>query len=601
MTESLPRAEHPRPQHRRDAWLCLNGTWDFDLDPGLSGREAGWSQQPPLSRQIAVPFCPESALSGVGHTDFMEAVWYRRQLRVPADWGDRRVRLHFGAVDFECRAWVNGVEVGRHLGGSSSFHFDITEALRDGAGELVVEARDDTRSRRQPVGKQSQRFHSYACHYTRTTGIWQSVWLEAVPSSCIEEVRIVADRAGSRFVLTPSLTGLSRGQRFRATLLSGLDEEGHTEVLRQVEAPALSGTSLSLKIDEPRSWSPADPHLYGLRFELLDARGHVIDSVHSYAGLRSFHCEGHRFFLNDEPIFLRLVLDQGFYPDGIWTAPSDEALRGDIEKSQAVGFIGARLHQKVFEERFHYWADRLGYLTWGEFPDWGLDFGQPEALHNHQREWRDVVVRDRNHPSIVVWTPFNETAGPADRHTEAHHQALREAYEMTRVLDPTRPCHDASGYVHVVTDIFTVHDYEQNTESFRQRYATVDPAQPEAAHVCHEERSIRWNGTPYVVDEYGGTWWVEGSDEGGTDRDAGWGYGNRPDSIEEVYRRIEGLTGALTAHAHIAGYCYTQLTDVEQEENGIYTYDRRLKFDAARLRAAFGAPAAIEGPNTESA
>ena len=587
----IPRPEHPRPQWRRDTWKSLNGDWDFDFDFGLSGRQRGWHRAPELRRHITVPFCPESRLSGIGHTDFMAAVWYRRQIEIPEAWCNGRVRLHFGAVDYECSAWVNGEAVGRHLGGSSSFHFDITEALASGDNELVVEARDDTRSGLQPGGKQSHRLHSHGCHYTRTTGIWQSVWLEAVPAASIDDVRIVPDLDGARFVLTPTLIGARQGMQLRATLLSDLEGE----IVRQVEAPALSGAALSLKIDEPRPWSPADPHLYGLCFELVDVDGDVIDVVHSYAGLRKFHIEAYRFYLNNEPIFLRLVLDQGFYPDGIWTAPTDAELKADIARSQVVGFDGARLHQKVFEERFHYWADRLGYLTWGEFCDWGLDFGKPEALHNHQREWLEVVLRDRNHPSIIVWTPFNETVGGARAHTEAHHQALREIYVLTKALDPNRPCHDTSGYVHVVTDVFTVHDYEQNSLTFGQSYAPVDPADPGAASVSQEEHSIRWDGNrPYVVDEYGGTWWVEGSDEEGSNRDAGWGYGNRPDSIEEVYRRIEGLTAVLISHPHIAGYCYTQLTDIEQEQNGIYTYDRRPKFDATRLRTAFAAPAAIE-------
>ncbi len=587
----IPRPEHPRPQWRRDTWKSLNGDWDFDFDFDLSGRQRGWHRAPELRRHITVPFCPESRLSGIGHTDFMAAVWYRRQIEIPEAWCNGRVRLHFGAVDYECSAWVNGEAVGRHLGGSSSFHFDITEALSSGDNELVVEARDDTRSGLQPGGKQSHRLHSHGCHYTRTTGIWQSVWLEAAPAASIDDVRIVPHLDGARFVLTPTLIGARQGMQLRATLLSDLEGE----IVRQVEAPALSGAALSLKIDEPRTWSPADPHLYGLCFELVDVDGDVIDVVHSYAGLRKFHIEAYRFYLNNEPIFLRLVLDQGFYPDGIWTAPTDAELKADIARSQAVGFDGARLHQKVFEERFHYWADRLGYLTWGEFCDWGLDFGKPEALHNHQREWLEVVLRDRNHPSIIVWTPFNETVDGARAHTEAHHQALREIYVLTKALDPNRPCHDTSGYVHVVTDVFTVHDYEQNSLTFGQSYAPVDPADPGAASVSQEEHSIRWDGNrPYVVDEYGGTWWVEGSDEEGSNRDAGWGYGNRPDSIEEVYRRIEGLTAVLISHPHIAGYCYTQLTDIEQEQNGIYTYDRRPKFDATRLRTAFAAPAAIE-------
>ena len=583
-----PRPEHPRPQFRRQHWLNLNGTWSFAFDFGQSGRDKGWSADPiALDRTITVPFCPESPLSGIGLTDFIPAAWYGRVFSVPAAWAGQRVLLHFGAVDYECRAWVNGCELGRHLGGSSSFDIDITAAVKEGDNQLVVEARDDTRSGRQPRGKQSSSLASAGCHYTRTTGIWQTVWLEAVPDTRIESVRIVPDLDGGRFVLTPTMRNSRRELLFRAVVLED------DRVVTCADMPATSGISLEVGIDAPRPWSPADPHLYELRFELVDG-ARVVDRVDSYAGLRKFHIEGNRFFLNNQPIFLRFVLDQGFYPDGVWTAPTDAELKADIERSMAVGFNGARLHQKVFEERFHYWADRLGYLTWGEFCDWGTDFGQPQAVHNHQREWREVVTRDLNHPSIVAWTPFNETAGPAQNHPDVHRQVLEECYDLTRALDSSRPVHDASGYVHVRTDIFTVHDYEQDAATLAKTYASVDPDKPEEADVRYAEISAPYQGQPYVVDEYGGTWWVEGSDDEGTDRDGGWGYGNRPRSIEEVYDRIEKLTAVLTGHPHIAGYTYTQLTDIEQEQNGIYTYDRRLKFDAERLRRAFAAPAAIE-------
>ncbi|NKB66824.1 MAG: beta-glucuronidase [Candidatus Latescibacteria bacterium] len=585
---SQPRPEHPRPQFQRSNWINLNGTWDFAFDWGDSGAEAGWSEDPSgFDRQIEVPFCPESRLSGIGYTDFIPAVWYSRNFSVPDEWTGQRVVLHFGAVDYHCRVWVNGQLAGDHLGGSSSFSFDITDLVQEGCNQLVVNARDDSRSGEQPRGKQSGALRSQGCHYTRTTGIWQTVWMEAVPECGLERVRIVPDLDGGRFVLTPEFGRVRRGLKFRAVLSDGDGE------LARVEGPAASGAALSIDVPQPRPWSPDDPHLYQFHFEVLDD-DIVIDRVDSYAGLRKFHIEGHRFFLNNKPIFLRFVLDQGFYPGAVWTAPSDADLRRDIELSQAAGFNGARLHQKVFEERFHYWADRLGYLTWGEFCDWGIDFGSPQALLNQQREWREIVGRDLNHPSILAWTPFNETIGPARQYPAAHRQNLLEVYDLTRALDPTRPVHDASGYVHRRTDIFTVHDYEQDVEAFTQRYAPVDPAHPEAARVCFEEHSAPYQGQPYVVDEYGGTWWVEASGEGGQDRGAGWGYGKRPTDIEEVYRRIEGLTAALTGHPHIAGFTYTQLTDIEQEQNGIYTYDRQPKFAMERISRAFAGPAAIE-------
>lgn len=583
-----PRPEHPRPQFFREDWINLNGDWDFDFDFGLSGEEKGWQQNPSaLTQKIIVPFCPESAASGIGYTDFIPAVWYHRTFDGPDSWSGKRVLLHFGAVDYECKAWINGTAVGSHLGGSSSFVFDISDAVQPGTNSVVVNAKDDPRSGLQPGGKQAPELYSNGCMYTRTTGIWQTVWLEAVSDASLESVSVVPDLDGSRFVITPVLRQSQRGLTFRVSVLDA------GRVVADVTSPATTGAATSIPIPDPHPWSCSDPHLYDLRFELL-LNDVIVDTVQSYAGLRKFHIEGHRFFLNNEPIFLRLVLDQGFYRDGIWTAPDDDALRSDIEISQAVGFNGARLHQKVFEERFHYWADRLGYLTWGEFGDWGLDFSRPEALHNHQREWREVVLRDRNHPSIVVWTPFNESIRGAQRAPEAHRQSHLEIYEMTRALDPTRPVHDTSGYVHVRTDIYSVHDYDQDTDAFHERYQSVDPQNPDQAFIRYPDISEPYSGQPYVVDEYGGSWWVEGSDAEGSDYEEGWGYGNRPKTIEEVYERIEKLTGTLLSHPNISGYTYTQLTDVEQEENGIYTYDRKLKFEAERLRKAFGGSAAIE-------
>ena len=590
-----PRPEHPRPQFQRDEWINLNGEWDFAFDFGKSGVEQGWPADPSdLDKTIVVPFCPESKLSGIGHTDFIPAVWYHRTIETPRDWSGKRVFLNFGGVDYDCRAWVNGQPVGRHYGGSSSFSFEITSALRAGENDLVICAQDDIRSGVQAGGKQSGVLHSRGCSYTRVTGIWQTVWLEARATSHLAHVRVTPDLDGGRFVVIPTIEVARRDMRFRATLLADGAE------VASAKTPAVSGATLCLKPKTPRAWSPSDPFLYDLKLELLDGDT-SIDLVNSYAGLRKFHIEGNKFFLNNEPFFFRSVLDQGFYPDGIWTAPSDDALKADIELSLAVGFNGARLHQKVFEERFHYWADRLGYITWAEFADWGpgRDFGNWEWIHNHQREWREIVMRDLNHPSIVAWTPFNETHLGASKNFENHRRGVSETVELTRALDPTRPINDASGYVHVETDIYTSHLYEQNPAAFKEKFDALTPDATEGFHMNFPKLDVGYSGQPYVVDEYGGTWWNDamGAEEvgqAGKERKASWGYGKTPESIEEVYHRIEELTRVLTDHPHIAGFTYTQLTDVEQEQNGVYTYDRQPKFDAERLKAAFGAEAAIE-------
>ena len=590
----LPRPEHPRPQFFREDWATLNGEWCFKSDPGNSGLHRGWALDPaPIDERILVPFCPESRLSGIANTDFMPVVWYARRFAVPRDWSGRRVLLHFGAVDFECRIWLNGQEVGGHRGGSASFAIDVSDALvEQGDNQLVLRVEDDIRSGLQPAGKQSVRHESFAASYTRTTGIWQSVWLEAVAETRIDSVQTFSDTLAGRFVFVPRLLGLRGGERLTISVTDGEQE------LARVEEPAADGVPLSVDLPAPRLWSTSDPHLYDVVFELrgTDER---YDKVESYAGLREFRVEKDRFLLNGEPIFLRLILDQGFYPDGIWTAPSDEALRADIESAQALGFNGARLHQKVFEERFHYWADRLGYLTWGEFADWGIEglnffppredaVVQERALANHRSEWSEVVVRDRNHPSIIVWTPFNEANRRKGRE-RLYDRSLREIYALTKALDPTRPVHDASGWTHVETDVFSVHDYEQDPKRFHDRYADDLCDDSEGRAQFGGLPGVAYQGQPYVVDEYGGTWWEEGAED-----QEGWGYGARPSSAEEALVRIEALTAVLLENPRMAGFCYTQLTDIEQERNGLYTDRRNLKFNASRLKAAIGAPSAME-------
>jgi len=586
--DQIPRPEHPKPQFQRDSWLNLNGQWDFAIDMDKSGVKKGWAKDPSgLDKKITVPFCPESRLSGIGHTDFMPAVWYHRTFSIQKGWSGKRIFLHFGGVDYDCRAWVNGTIVGRHYGGSVSFCFEITDAIRDGENDLVVCALDDVRGDLQPSGKQSRKRKSWGCVYTRTTGIWQTVWLEARPESFIESVRIVPDLDGKQFVLTPVIKNYRRGMKFKARLFSDKGKRISTN------SSSANNIALTLKAKKARSWSPADPYLYKLRFELLDGKK-VIDVVNSYAGLRKFHIEGNKFYLNDKPIFLRFVLDQGFYPEGVWTAPADADFKKEILVSMSLGFNGARLHEKVFEERFHYWADRLGYLTWGEFADWGgtRHYANPQGNLNIEREWRDVVLRDLNHPSIITWTFLNETAPGASRNYGPYVRLVRSLAAATRALDPTRPIHDASGYIHVDTDIFSVHDYEPNPEKFRKRYESVAPdAGSKAYRSAHDlSNSIKsthgqeqpygpahYEGQPYVLAEYGR-----------------FMYNKSKETREQVEDKIESLTEILLNHPHISGFCYTQITDVEQEINGVQTYDRKLKFSAKRLKEIFGAPAKIE-------
>ena len=574
MTQSLPRPEYPRPQFQRAAWVNLNGTWTFTYDPGKSGMARELHKSTGFDQPITVPFCPESALSGVGNTDFVESLWYHRKLEIPAEWAGQRIILHFGGVDYESEVFIDGQSALRHWGGSASYSVEITRFVEPGSThDLVLSVRDEMRKGHQPGGKQSPEYNSFACFYTRTTGIWQTVWMEAVPQYGLQSAQIIPDLDGSRLIIIPTFYAVKQGLQFRVTVH---EAQRHVSL---TSADAVSGIPVVAPVSHPKAWSPESPFLYDLDLDVVNENGAVIDHIDSYAGLRKVHIEGGQVFLNNQPIYLRLVLDQGFYPDGIWTAPSDEALKRDIELAMQAGFNGARLHQKVFEERFHYWADRLGYLTWGESASWGLDVKDVVSARNFLAEWREIVVRDRSHPSIIAWTPFNETWDVGD--LRQHNRLHIDAYELTRALDPTRPVNDASGYAHARTDLWTVHTYEQDPEELKRMMAGKDSLPWRNM----PEKEAAYEGQPYIVDEFGGIKWIP--EDRRPFAENSWGYGQGPRTLEEFYARLEGMLQALRSYEHIVGYCYTQLTDVEQEQNGIYNYDRTEKFDMGRIAKIF--------------
>ena len=601
-TASLPRPEYPRPQFVRDNWLCLNGEWQFEIDASNTGLERGVREKTMLDGLITVPFCPESALSGIGEVDFMEAVWYRREIAVPADWKGPRLRLHFQACDYDTTVWVNGQEVVRHRGGFTPFWAEIGGLVKPGeCATVIVRARDRNRTEAQPGGKQSIRFGNAGCHYTRTTGIWQTVWLEPLPATAFERPRITPDLAHRRFRLELPISGPATGLRVEAVLH---DADGAEVARASVPADTDFTPTLDLVVPNDRLhlWAPGDGYLYGIELELVAPDGTVVDSARSYAGMRSISFRGKAVLINGKPVFQRQVLDQGYYPDGIMTAPSDEALVRDIELSMAAGFNAARLHQKVFEERFLYHADRLGYLVWGEFGDWGVreNVERCPPLRNQpfaalMAQWNEVLARDYSHPSIIGWCPLNETWRDINDEIEALDDMTRGLYAATKNADRSRPVLDASGYSHrqPFADVYDSHDYDQNPETFRARHDGLREERPYVNFNSDPNRypnSLPYAGQPYFVSEFGGIRWAPNQENSSQS----WGYGNAPKTLDEYMARFEGLTAALLDNPAMFGYCYTQLTDVFQEQNGIYAFDRSAKFDMARIRAAQTRTAAIE-------
>ena len=601
---SIPRPEYPRPQFERADWVNLNGEWSYTLDPVAAGYEKGYPASEGFSEgKILVPFSPESKLSGVEHTDFITGIWYQRQIEIPAEWEGRNVRLNFGAVYYKAEIYIDGRLAGRHFGGTSSFSVDITRFVQSGkTHSLVVYAQSDLRSGTQPAGKQSLQLRSHGCSYTRNTGIWQTVWMEPVDRNGLREVQATADIDQSQIVVRPSFYG----EGAEALKVTVTDPSSPKKPVAQKSVKATNTSVVVLPLKKFRLWSPEDPFLYDIKYQVLDKDGKVIDEVASYIGMRKIHIEGNKIYLNNSPRYLRFVLDQGYYPDSQWTAPSDEALRKDIEMSQKAGFNGARLHQKVFEERFHYWADRLGYLTWGEFSSWGENTNLAETQRNILSEWSEIVERDRNHPSIIAWTPFNEEWAPDN---VQYPRLLGDIYSVTKHLDPARPvCICSGGVLSTATDIWTYHDYEQNPELFHKwvwsdgRLATYHHhnrsgyyAKDYGTHieaVAGKYDYPDYDGKmPYLVDEFGGIKWTSEEDmqkEAENDNKVSWGYGKAPVTLEEFYTRLEDLVDVLLGMSEsICGYCYTQLTDVEQEQNGVYYYNRGEKFDMTRINAIF--------------
>lgn len=593
---NIPRPEHPRPQFVRENWMNLNGTWDFQIDQGNSGIDRKLYVGENFYREnastvaavgetgkvqkITVPFCPESRLSGIGYTDFMAAVWYRRSVTLTKDQLSGKVLLHFGAVDYHAILWVNEQKVGEHTGGYASFTLDITAFVHEGENTLVLYAEDDIRTWRQPYGKQCGEYYSKNCSYTRTTGIWQTVWLEFVPNTYIRYAKVTPFPKNSYAVIELETSG-------NGTVTAEAFYNGKS--VGKTEATAVGyAVSLTLPVSELHLWDVGSPELYDLVLTLTDSDG-TVDTVNSYFGMRTVELHHDGLYLNGKPLFMRTILDQGFNPEGIYTGPTDEFLKHDIELSMALGFNGARFHQRVFEERSLYWADKLGYIVWGEYAN-GTRVDDVQWAGDFLREWTEVVRRDYSHPSIIGWCPQNETYWWFHGY-KADCQEL--IYRITKQIDPYRPVIDASGGTHYTTDMFDIHDYDQDPENLRKNLAPmVDD--PTAFHNPIHNWPLKhmvYEGQPYWISEYGGTYWNP------TEKEAGWGYGDGPKTEEEFGTRYAGLTKVLLENPRVCGFCYTQLTDIEQEKNGLYYYDRAPKFSPAiydMIRKANRTPAAME-------
>jgi beta-galactosidase/beta-glucuronidase len=582
---TIPRPEYPRPQFQRTAWLNLNGDWQFDFDDADCGLLEGWQNQHTFSQTIRVPFTYQAKLSGIGTNDIHDVVWYRREFTIPAAWAGQRILLHFEAVDYRAQVWVNGVLAATHEGGHTPFSIEISTLLRPDGNQLVVRAEDITADRAQPRGKQYWQRDSASIFYTRTTGIWQTVWLEPVAELHLANLRLTPQVESESLDIRYEVAGDTEAAYEIETVVSfkGQRVASATQAIAAAgdlpswgANPYESSQSISLARQSPlKLWSPESPDLYDV-IVWIKREGRVLDEVQSYAGMRSISIDDGQFKLNGQPYYLKFVLDQGYNPEGILTFPSDEYIRKDIELTKAMGFNGARKHQKVEEARFLYWADQMGLLVWGEMANCYIY--SEEAVRRVTDEWQAAIRRDYNHPCIVAWVPLNESWGVPDLLGDARQpRHLVSLYELTKALDPFRPCVSNDGWEHARTDLVTIHDYEGSGEVLRPRYATLESilaAQPAKRVITLPD--YPYSGQPLMLTEFGGIGYRKGEQ-------AGWGYTNA-EGDDDFIQRYRAVVEAVYASPVIQGFCYTQITDVEQEINGLLTYDRQPKVPLEVIR-----------------
>lgn len=572
-----PRPEYPQPQFEREDWKNLNGIWDFEFDDPDRGVDENWAAgTQPFSRSIVVPFCFESPASTIADPGDHPVVWYRRQFEIPEDWAERRILLHFGAVDYRATVWVNGSRAGEHEGGHTPFRFDITTLLKEGENTVTVRVEDPPADRYIPRGKQHWQSKPESIFYSRTTGIWQTVWLEPVGDSYLDRVRIDAKLDGV-VTFDARVMRASGDMQFIATVR----REGQFVATSMGQLKG-SQASAAVAIRDPQWWTPESPNLYEITFELLRDEK-PLDRVHSYFGFRSVAVQEGKVTLNGVPIYLRMVLDQGYWPDTNLTPPSDEAIRYDIQMAKDFGFNGVRKHQKIEDPRFLYWADRMGLLVSAEMPNSYMF--DDESVARLTREWIDAITRDYNHPSIVIWVPVNESWGTPDMQDRRQLAHLKAMYMLTRSLDEKRLIIDNDGWEHTdTTDLFAIHDYSHDGTQFYERFKSLEEGRIPTPFQgkLFLAPGFKYNESPIFLSEFGGVSYV--AEQGVAVPPDSWGYEGVEATEAGALARIRSLYQAIAKLPKIVGICYTQLTDVEQEINGLMTYDRKPKFDPSEIR-----------------
>ncbi|MGP3778546.1 glycoside hydrolase family 2 protein [Halanaerobium saccharolyticum] len=586
MDRKIPRPEHPKPQFKRSDWQNLNGAWNFAFDDQNLGEKDKWYKKEELEEKINVPFSFETKASGIADRSEHNFIWYQRTFKVETD-SEKKIILNFGAVDYKTKVWINGRFAGSHSGGYDSFAFDISDFVDYREENNLVVKVEDSRSKSQPRGKQTYKNDNFLCWYTRTTGIWQTVWLEYVDQNLyLRDLKITPDIDQSEVELDYFFNAEDFGTG-NYKLLTTIEFEGKKITEFEFE---ITKANYKLKINvedennELKLWYPDSPNLYDLKLTLF-RDDEVVDQLSSYFGMRKISIEADQILLNNQPFYQKLILDQGYWPDSLVTPPSDQAIKKDVELAKTMGFNGARKHQKIEDDRFYYWADKLGLLVWAEMGS-TYEFSE-QAVENFSLEWQRVVKELYNHPSIVCWVPFNESWGIEAVKSNKKQQSFTESiYQLTKSIDSERPIISNDGWEHTTSDIITFHDYVESIDKLRQTYLEKIDKLLANKEVFNDQVYIEggkfimadnydYQGQPLLFSEFGGV---------AFQNKEGWGYGEQVQTKEELFQRIEKLMVLIKEAEYFRGYCYTQLTDVEQEKNGLLDENREFKLELEKIK-----------------
>ena len=569
-SENIVDCRHPNPSFCRSNWVNLNGTWEFSFD------------QPIFDKKITVPFCYESKMSEINQTEMHSSVWYRRTTEIQYNKSGKCL-LHFDGVDYRCNVWIDGQYIGSHVGGQTAFVFDISSAIYNKQSiQIVVQAEDDHKNLSMPRGKQYWEDKPKSIFYTHTTGIWKNVWLAFVSDIYLCSVRITPryDEKSVRFdyqLNLPAAIRLDTEISYQGKIVSTLSI--HNKCESGTYSIQLNQTAIAAwNFYEDLTWSPEHPYLFDVRYTLYNEKSEVIDEVFSYFGMRKISVENGRVLLNNRPYYLKMVLDQGYWPDSLMTPGSDEDIIKDITLIQQMGFNGVRIHQKVECARFLYFADKMGLLVWAEFGSAYLYTSSYAA--EMYKEWSENILQNYNHPSIIAWVPLNESWGIQEIKENAMEQAHCGAmYHITKSLDQSRIVIDNDGWEHLNSDLLTIHDYEGNQDVLRNRYSSMDNILKFLPGGHYLYVNGKYKGEPILLTEFGGIALNYSNMSEGD-----WGYSSDQDP-KSYYLHLNNVFDAIKASPILAGYCYTQFTDIDSEKNGLLTYDRKPKIPVEKIAA----------------